>query len=77
MKTAVEWLVQELTKNKFIAKNGDFTNPLIEQALEMEKEQIIGLLKWMNKVASEEPMRFETDADDIVEQYYTETYGKE
>jgi hypothetical protein len=77
MKTAVEWLVQELTKNKFIAKNGDFTNPLIEQALEMEKEQIIGLLKWMNKVASEEPMRFETDADDIVEQYYTEVYGKE
>ena len=38
--TAVEWLVQELTKNKFIAKNGDFTNPLIEQAKEMENREI-------------------------------------
>jgi hypothetical protein len=45
------------------------------EAKEMEKHQKIGLLKWMNKVASEEPMRLETDFDDIVEQYYTETYG--
>lgn len=37
--TAVEWLVNELTKNKFITKNGGFTNPLIEQAKEMENEQ--------------------------------------
>jgi len=42
--------------------------------LHKEKEQMIGLLQWMNKVASETPMRLETDLDDIVEQYYNETY---
>jgi hypothetical protein len=36
---------------------------------------MIGLLKWMNKIASENPMRLETDDDDIVQQYYNETYG--
>lgn len=45
--------------------------------LDKEKEQMIGLLQWMNKVASETPMRLETDLDDIVEQYYNETYKKQ
>ena len=47
----------------------------IREAKEMEKERMIGLLKWMNKIASENPMRLETDDDDIVQQYYNETYG--
>ena len=47
----------------------------IREAKEMEKERMIGLLKWMNKIASENPMRLETDDDDIVQQYYKQTYG--
>jgi hypothetical protein len=45
------------------------------KAKEMEKEGMIGLLKWMNSVNQSDPMRLETDNDDIVEQYYKETYG--
>jgi hypothetical protein len=72
--TAVEWLIHEL---KSLGIYSLTLKEKCEQAKEMEKEEKIGLLKWMNKVASEEPMRFETDADDIVEQYYNEVYGKE
>ena len=82
--TAVEFyadkqleLHQKLKDNQismidFVVQSRD----LLIQAKEIEKQQKIGLLKWMNKVASEEPMRLETDFDDIVEQYYNETYGK-
>ena len=46
------------------------------ELLEMEKEQMQNLIIWMYKVSADQPMRFETDIDDIVEQYYNETYGK-
>jgi hypothetical protein len=77
--TAVEWLHQMIlpkdTQAVFLlAKDIEV---LFEQAKAMEKEQMIGLLDWMNKIASEEPMRLETDHDDIVEQYYNERYGNE
>ena len=49
---------------------------ICENKLAMEKSNMIGLLQWMNKVASETPMRLETDLDDIVEQYYNETYDR-
>jgi hypothetical protein len=65
--TAVEWLVKEY----HLPPN----SPLVQQAKEMEKERMIGLLKWMNSVNQSDPMRLETDNDDIVEQYYKETYG--
>jgi hypothetical protein len=38
--TAVEWLVSELVKNKFIQEEGAFTQPLIIKAKEMEKQRI-------------------------------------
>jgi hypothetical protein len=66
--TAVEWLYG-------IAYNRELTVADWKQAKEMEKERMIGLLKWMNKIASENPMRLETDDDDIVQQYYKQTYG--
>ena len=47
------------------------------QAKAMEKSNMVGLLQWMNKVASETPMRLETDLDDIVEQYYNEKYKRQ
>jgi len=72
--TAVEWLLQAIE-----GKNGkEFSSyylEFIEQAKATEKENMIGLLQWMNKINSETPMRLETDLDDIVEQYYNETYG--
>jgi hypothetical protein len=58
--TAVEWLEQQLFN-----KLGKFTKGDIDQAKEMEKEQIIeawndGVLNW--------------DSEKEVEQYYNETY---
>lgn len=65
-KTAVEWLVDKLMKGEFI----NSTNELIEQAKQMEKEQIIyahliGLISSM-----------EMEATKQAEQYYQENYGK-
>jgi hypothetical protein len=82
-KTAVEWLAEKYNYLAWMRSRDEISASLavewlenfLEEAKKMEKQQIIGLLKWMNKVASEEPMRLETDADDIVEQYYNETYG--
>ena len=66
MKTAVEWLVEEL-KGVY---ESDYLNKLIEQAKEMEKEQImdahyIGYIDCRSR-----NMRTE-------EQYYNETFKSE
>ena len=75
--TAAEWLFDQIPL-EWTIKRSAFD--ALQQAKAMEKEQsineMIGLLKWMNKIASETPMRLETDLDDIVEQYYNETYNK-
>jgi len=71
--TAVDWLANELPQPDW---SDPFWKLKLEQAKAMEKSNMIGLLQWMNKVASETPMRLETDLDDIVEQYYNETYNK-
>jgi hypothetical protein len=76
--TAVEWLVQELTKNKFIAKNGDFTNPLIEQAKKMEQQQIMEA--YSN--GAEDEYNYQMDIqgrreDMDSETYFNNTYGKQ
>jgi hypothetical protein len=73
--TAVEWLIQWSKENP-VAFQSDYY-AAIEQAKATEKENMIGLLQWMNKINSETPMRLETDLDDIVEQYYNETYGSD
>jgi hypothetical protein len=52
----------------------------LAEAKEMEKEQqkqmLIGLLDWMNKVAQDNPMVFETDSEDIVDMYLQAYYTK-
>ena len=52
----------------------------IELHNEQERQMLIGLLEWMNKVAQDNPMALETDSEDIVDMYlqgyYTETYEK-
>jgi len=71
--TAVEWLVQQLKERGYA---GEFPPYLLfEQAKAMEKQQLIGLLEWMNRVTIENPMRLETDNEDIVSQYL-ETYER-
>jgi len=42
-----------------------------------ERQMLIGLLDWMNKVAQDNPMVFETDSDDIVDMYLRGYYTKE
>ena len=66
--TAVEWLIENMQRlNQH--ESPEEWNKLFEQAKAMEKQQLIGLLEWMNKVTAESPMRLETDNEDIVEQY--------
>jgi hypothetical protein len=71
--TAVEWLIEILW-----APCQGIPSDIIEQARQMEKEKIkeelIGLLQWMNKVAENNPMAFETDSDDIVQMYLNGYY---
>ena len=61
--TAVEWLVDKLMKGEFI------NNPdeLIEQAKQMEKEQIMRAYEF----GVADPYNF---IEDEAEQYYNETY---
>ena len=69
--TAVEWLLEIVSRPIYRVPQS-----VIDKARQMEKEQLIGLLEWMNKVTAENPMRLETDNDDIVEQYLIETFKK-
>jgi hypothetical protein len=68
--TAVEWLYDQLTSTWFDKVSG---TDVLKKAKKMEKEQqkqmLLGLLDWMNKVAQDNPMVFETDSEDIVEMY--------
>ena len=59
MKTAVEWLVSQQKHGKF------FYDDIIEQAKEMEKEQIINACKQCSYSYEE------------AEQYYNETFKSE
>ena len=72
--SAVEFLVKELTKNKFITKNGGFTNPLIEQAKEMEKQQIINA--HLNGQAEFDTGPYRSEIIKHSEQYYNEKFNK-
>jgi len=63
MKTAVEWLEQQLFN-----KRGKFTKGDIDQAKEMEKEQIIEAIYYCLKSVK---------ISDDGEQYYNETFKSE
>lgn len=77
--TAVEWLVEQMFKQGYFDGNKPLSitnlDHLEYQAKQMEKEQMQKLIIWIYKVSADQPMRFETDIDDIVEQYYNETYN--
>ena len=68
--TAVEWLIEELEDNGI---NLDLAFELVEQAKEMEKEQIIEAhISGMEFIAVD-PNKYVEDA----EEYYNKTYKKE
>jgi hypothetical protein len=72
MKTAVEWLIEQISKEEitFTGLRAYVKFPeLIQQAKEMEKEQIIAAHKTATLEAG-----FEHSADDWANQYYNQTY---
>jgi saccharopine dehydrogenase-like NADP-dependent oxidoreductase len=73
--TAVEWLVEEINKNgEEIHKNGNWIPiHMIEQAKQMEKEQIEIAFAKSYLIGCEEVSY--NDANKASENYYNETYG--
>ena len=69
MKTAVEWLVEQLKINNYISENAHW---LIDEAKELEKQQIIDA--YVDGNQSE--MRGGKFIKPISEQYYNETFKK-
>jgi len=65
MKTAVEWFVEELTKQNMFM---DLFKEEIEQAKEMEKERIVDAIIYGNAKPSMVSSKI------LGEQYYNETY---
>jgi|694.fasta_scaffold74783_5 hypothetical protein len=74
--SAVEWLVNVV--QSCIAPDYIPTE-IIEQAKAMENEKqrqnIIDFIGWMNNVASNNPMAFETDKDDIADMFLNGYYN--
>ena len=66
--TAVEWLAKELLREHPIHTNHD----VIQQAKELEKEQII--LSHINGQSEYDSQAFSSTNKKIAEQYYNETF---
>ena len=84
MQTAVEWLREKLWKEF----NFSFSDNILEQAKEMEKQQMIKFAEYVakypdkNRNVNGEMLHAKSKYDgaertiDLLEQYYNETYGK-
>ena len=70
MKTAVQWLMEQLYNNEKLSMSGDgnILDELLEQAKEMEKEQMIKA--WKSGDGQHDKV-----ADKLAEQWYEKTYG--
>jgi hypothetical protein len=72
--TAVEWLVEQITLPEY-GDNPQWVQDAIQQAKEMEKEQIINTYRdGRSDQQSEKPSRF---YNRMAEQYYNETFKSE
>ena len=72
--TAVEWLIEEMILKLDVRIENTFDgNNLLNQAKEMEKEQIIDAFGVGCHVESTRLIHY----DDMAEQYYNETFIKE
>jgi hypothetical protein len=69
--TAVEWLYNELTKVWYDVKS---SKELLDQALEMEKEQIVDA--WVQATPRNIP-KYEALTKEFAEKFYNETYKGE
>jgi hypothetical protein len=57
MKTAVEWLIQEISAKDWWYLSQSMKQDIIEQAKEMEKEQIISFGEWYSGMEKEKVQR--------------------
>lgn len=84
--SVVGWLAEELNKSRCVIINDAEYYILLEQAKEKEREKqlqkveeqrqkIIDFIGWMNNVASNNPMAFETDHDDIADMFLNGYYN--
>jgi len=72
--TTVEWLVEQITLPEY-GDNPQWVQDAIQQAKEMEKEQIINTYRdGRSDQQSEKPSRF---YNRMAEQYYNETFKSE
>ena len=69
--TAVEWLANELFKQLTGQPDKILLKEVLEQAKEMEKQQIIDA--WHNGYNNQSPM---IDEENCGQQYYNETFKK-
>ena len=72
MKTAVEWLVQELHDNGYFHEG--VPEDIVKKAKEMEKEQMI---EFFMKGQNTYPSEYVLDNKQIAEQYHNETFKSE
>jgi hypothetical protein len=70
-KTAVEWLIEQLKINNYISDNAHW---LVQEAKEMEKEQIIKFAKEYEELVSEEVNKNPYNSITTAEEFYTKTY---
>lgn len=68
--TAIEWIIEQLENHNAVTRSG--FEKCIQQAKEMEKEQIISAHKTATLEAG-----FEHSADDWANQYYNQTFKSE
>ena len=71
--TAVEWLLLRISIAGVSQGTGLYLDELLDQAKQMEKDQIIDSFGVGCQVESTRLIGYQ----DIAEQYYNETYGKE
>lgn len=80
--TAVEWLINELKKSKHyqqmineVHQNSTIVSDILEQAKEMEKEQIT--LSHINGQSEFDTEKFRQYNKDLAEAYYNQTFKSE
>jgi hypothetical protein len=71
-KTSVEWLSNEFYEKLEVKGDGALFNDLVNQAKEMEKQQIIDAIVWFDDT-DRTPSQIEISA----EQYYNQTFKQD
>ena len=77
MKTAVEWLISEIQKynDSGYEFHPKYNEEILEQAKEMEKQQIIDAVEWGNRKGYDEHTLTCIHDDDV--KYYNITFKSE